>query len=147
MLIPSQFPFRHFIPEILLGKCHILGYYIFVVGSQPFAGGNESTKVQNPRREFLHADYGCMYYTMHSRHQLTPHHCSSICRVSAPRVQNCIRVRMRSPPVSIAISKVHCQQLLHAGCERLKQYSIDQLSFLQSAGPESARKRLAVSSI
>ena len=31
--------------------------------------------------------------------------------------------------------------------KRLKQYSIDQLSFLQSAGPESARKRLAVSSI
>ena len=42
-----------------------------------------------------------MYVLHHaqSTSQLTPHHCSSICRVSAPRVQNCIRVRMRSPSV------------------------------------------------
>ena len=38
-------------------------------------------------------------YVLHHAQSLTPHHCSSICRVSAPRVQNCIRVRMRSPSV------------------------------------------------
>ena len=60
-----------------------------------------STEVQNPRRN-SYTDYGCMYYTTHSLlqgHLSSPPLQLSICRVSAPGVQNCIRVRMRNPSV------------------------------------------------
>ena len=61
-----------------------------------------------------------MYVLHHaqSTSQLTPHHCSSICRVSAK-----LHTSTHAQPVSIAICKVRCyfcqqlSRLLHAGCE------------------------------
>ena len=68
----------------------------------------------------IHTRRLCMYVLHHaqSTSQLTPHHCSSICRVSAK-----LHTSTHAQPVSIAICKVRCyfcqqlSRLLHAGCE------------------------------
>ena len=60
-------------------------------------------------------------------------------------VEECVRITQVRDGGCALLYTFYVSRLLYAGCDSI--YSIDQLSFLHSAGPDSSRKRLTVSSI